>query len=313
MSSLFCTTIIPTVGRSSLTRTVESVLQQSIPDGEFEVIVINDSGTSLAWADWHASDRVQIIDTNRRERSVARNTGAAAAKGRFLHFLDDDDWLTRDAYRHLKELSQSSDAKWLYGMTQLVDRADHPLIQLRHRLDGNCFLQAMAGEWIPLQSSWIERKTFMRVGGFNPLLAGPEDIDLLRRLLLEGDVAETPHLISNVIMGGEGSTTDYDRHPQASRLAREGILDAPGVHAKMQSTAVDAFWQGRMLRVYLTSLMWNFQHRRLFTAASRGVFSFVSLFHTGTRLFSRDFWRAVFQPYASSTFERGFQDARRAQ
>lgn len=305
---MICSVIIPTVGRPSLTRTVESVLEQTPPVGDFEVLVINDSGRSLEETGWQKSKQVQVIDTNRRERSVARNTGAALARGQYLHFLDDDDWLVSGAYRHLWELSQTSRATWLYGMTQLVDRQHHPLIRLRHGLQGNCFLQAMAGEWIPLQSSWIERKTFMRIGGFNPLLTGPEDIDLLRRILLEEEVAETPNLISHVIMGGDGSTTDYAQHPQASRWAREKLLDAPNVYARMNASASDPFWRGRLMRIYLTSLVWNLQRRRLFAAASRAGSSAVSALQTGTGLLAGSFWRAVMKSYASTTFAAGFQE-----
>src|SRR5688572_12344723 len=105
---MLCSTIIPTIGRSSLQRAVESVLSQSVPGKEFEVLVINDSGSLLPEAKWQRSAMVKIINTNRRERSVARNTGAAAARGTYLHFLDDDDWLTEDAYQHLWALSQYS-------------------------------------------------------------------------------------------------------------------------------------------------------------------------------------------------------------
>jgi glycosyltransferase involved in cell wall biosynthesis len=308
----FCSAIIPTVGRPTLTRAVESVLTQSLLASEVEVIVVNDSGVPLPEADWQKSERVQVINTNRRERSIARNTGAAAAKGQYLHFLDDDDWLFPDAYHHLFELSQASDAKWLYGMTQLVNRELDPLIRLRHGLNGNCFAQVMAGEWIPLQSSWIERKAFMHLGGFNPLLTGPEDIDLLRRILLEEELAETPNLIAHVIMGGEGSTTDYDHHPQASRWARENILDMSNVFRRMHSSAINPSWRGRMTRVYLTSAIWNLQQRSLFTATSRFFLSITSLLSAERGMFSRDFWRAVARPYSSGTFEAGIREAQKA-
>jgi hypothetical protein len=60
----------------------------------------------------------------------------------------------------------------------------------------------------------------------------------------------------------------------------------------------------------LTSIVWNLQHRRLFTAASRAFFSLASLLTSGKDIFTQKFWQSVSRPYASITFERGFQDAR---
>ena len=53
-----------------------------IEAADFEVIVVNDSGQPLPDMDWQHCPRVRVIDTNRRERSVARNTGAAIAQGK---------------------------------------------------------------------------------------------------------------------------------------------------------------------------------------------------------------------------------------
>lgn len=308
-STVFSSTIIPTVGRPTLFRAVESVLSQRNPSFDFEVIVVNDSGKPLPEASWQHSARVQIIPTHQRERSVARNTGAAVATGKYLHFLDDDDWLAPGAFQHFWELSQASDSRWLYGMTQLIDRNEKPTIQLKHNLHGNCFVQVMAGEWIPIQSSLIEKSAFMRIGGFNPRLAGPEDIDLLRRALLEEDVAETPNIVAYVIRGEEGSTTDYQQHAQASRWAREMILETPNAFHRMRSSALSPCWHGRMLRIYLTSSIWNIQHRRLFSAVSRLFSSIACIFTAGSHIVSGDFWKAVAKPYASITFQRGIEAA----
>ena len=107
---MFCSTVIPTIGRPTLARSVDSVLGQSFTANNFEVILINDSGQPLPPAGWQRSERVRIINTNRHNRSVARNTGAAIARGRYLHFLDDDDWMLPDAFESLWELASASQA-----------------------------------------------------------------------------------------------------------------------------------------------------------------------------------------------------------
>src|SRR4030067_3850837 len=108
---MFCSTVIPAIGRPTLSRAVHSVLDQSFTADDFEVIVVNDSGAPLAEADWQNSERVRTMHTNRRERGVARNTGAAIAKGGYLHFLDDDDVLLPGALQAFWEFDQTlSDA-----------------------------------------------------------------------------------------------------------------------------------------------------------------------------------------------------------
>ena len=308
---MFCSTIIPTVGRKSLSRAVESVLAQDVLSSEFEIIVVNDSGETLPYAEWQLCQQVQVINTFQRERSVARNTGAAVARGKYLHFLDDDDWLAPGALKHLWNLSQNCSAAWLYGETQLVDRQHHPLIHLRHRLSGTCFVQVMAGEWIPLQSSLIDAQMFFEVGGFNPHLSGPEDIDLLRRVALVSELAETPNLVATVVRGDEGSTTDYDQHAQTSRWAREQILEAPGTFAAMFSSANNPSWQGRIFRVYLTSMVWNIRHRRLFSATQRLLLALATLIASRSGTLSRGFWQALSRPYESETFKKGLEEAAR--
>ena len=307
---VFSSTIIPTVGRSTLERAVESVLGQAVEADALEVIVVNDSGRLLPEAAWQRDPRVHVLNTHRRERSVARNTGAAAARGSYLHFLDDDDWLADGALQVFRDLARTTDAGWLYGAAQLVDRQDKPLIVLEPELHGNCFLQAMAGEWVPLQASFIRADVFFEVSGFNPLLCGPEDIDLLRRAMLHTDIAGTVQIVACVARGEEGSTTDYEHSIEQSRGARERILSSPGVFARMRGSASSSGWHGRVGRIFFTSAVWNLQRKRFFPAASRLTLGAAGCALAGRHVLSASFWRSLARPYASETFARGFERAR---
>lgn len=306
---MFCTTVIPTIGRPSLSRAVESVLEQGFTAAGYEVIVVNDSGRPLPAASWQRSERVLVLHTDRRDKSVARNTGAAIARGEYLHFLDDDDWLLPDALESLWQLARATGAEFIYGNSQLVDRRGNPVVRLDHDLAGNCFIQVMAGEWIPVGAFLVRAKTFFAVGGFNPLMPAGEDMDLYRRVALWGDFANTSSVVLCAAMGQENSSTNYSRLPAYSREAREGVLDEPTAFARMRDSAHNNYWRGRVVRAYVTSVAWNLQHRKLFTAASRATFGLKSLVLSGRHLFSADFWRAVTKPHKSFSFSRGPQEA----
>ncbi len=306
---MFCSTIIPTVGREHVNRAVQSVLDQQFDPEQFEIIVVNDSGNPLPEQPWHHSPLVTIIHTQKRERCMARNSGASIAKGRYLHFLDDDDWMMPHFLTHFEKLARHSTAVWLYGATQLVDRDDQPIIQLHHGLKGNCFVQVMAGEWIPLQSSLIEAETFFKVGGFNPHIPGSEDIDLLRRVALKGELDSVDVLVSQLEMGLSGSTTDYDWSALMARWARESILNEPETFNRLQTSANASEWHGRILRLYLTSMVWNLKNRRLLTAVSRFNYASAAFFMSGKALLSSKLWQAVKSQYESPTFLKGFEAA----
>lgn len=305
---MFCSTIIPTIGRATLSRAVCTVLDQELAD-EFEVIVVNDSGQPLPEAEWQQSPRVKIIHTNRRNRSVARNAGASLATGRYLHFLDDDDWMLPGAFQSFWELSSSSEAAWLYGPFRLVTNLGDTIAEVYPEEVGNCYVQVLSWEWIPIQASLIRSEAFFAVGGFTAL--GPfsrvfQDVDLARKIGRYYDMAPTARLVANIRAGDADSTTNYADMFLVNRQSREMALDTPGAFTRMRASARASagatiadtdYWRGRIVYTYLASLQWNLQRRRFSSAASRACYALAGSILAGSSLFSTRFWRGLLRPH----------------
>lgn len=295
----FCSVIIPTIGRPTLTRAVSSVLSQTSDPAEAEVVVVNDSGETLAATGWFVEGRTRMLTTNRRERSVARNAGAAVARGRYLWFLDDDDWLLPDALANVRELArEAEDAAWLYGGIRVIDETGRILGEVNSLLRGNCLAQVVGGAWVPLQSSLIRADEFFAVGGFDPFICGTEDLDLCRRVALGGEFASTPATVACLFRGVTWQTsTDYGRAADDTRRSRDSLLDEPGAFARLVTSARSApdaaYWFGRLARAYTSTIHFNLRHRRYFAAASRGLSAAAVVAAAGGSAFSRQYWEGV--------------------
>lgn len=294
-TDIFFSYIIPTIGRRSLDIAVRSVLDQSFDHARFEVIVVNDSGSPLPIAAWHDSGCVRIINTNKCERSFARNSGAAVARGTYIAFLDDDDWILPGALESFWQLANRyPNAEWLYGGIRIVDVSGRVLGEINSRLSGNCFSQIMGGAWAPLQASLIRSHAFFQIGGFNPLISGTEDEDLCRRIALHGDFVHTPDVIACLFRGQTWNTsTNYQRAPLDTKYSRDLILSTSGSFPRFRSSVNSSYWSGRVLHVYLSTLGWNLRKKRFFTASSRLFYSAAFFVLSLKHLFSRQYWAGV--------------------
>ena len=292
---MFCSVIIPTIGRESLNRAVRSVLEQEAGTSDFELVVVNDSGRPLPQQSWHTNPLVTVLDTNRRERRFARNTGAAVARGDFLWFLDDDDWILPGAIGVLRTLHDNfPDAVWLYGAVQVVDGTGSLIAEAHSGHSGNCAAQAIGGAWFPIQASLIKAKTYFEVGGFQPHIRVTDDLDLCRRISLKGGFANSSHPVGAIFRGSNWETsTDYPKAAEYSVRSRDEAVAQPDAFRKMITSAQTPYWFGRILRVYMSTAIWNLRRGNVLTGMSRAFWGLISLINAGLRLFSGAYWQGV--------------------
>jgi len=281
-----------------LARAVESVLSQDSPVN-FEVIVVNDSGKSLSVEDWHHSERVTILNTNRHERCVARNAGAAIARGAYLHFLDDDDWMLPGAFKELWNVSYGSNASLIYGATRVVDKDGNHRAEHHIGVHGNAFVQVMAGELFPLLSSFFESKVFFEVGGFNPRFVWAEDWDIGRWVALRGDVVSTHLPVACLVRDKENTTTNYNKGGVCNILSIDLILDEKRSFTRMLASAKNNYWRGKMVRTYLIGMVWNLRERKFLKALSRASEAAGSLILFAAHMTSLVFWKSLCRPHHS--------------
>jgi glycosyltransferase involved in cell wall biosynthesis len=302
---MFISTIIPTIGRPCLARAVHSVLAQAPRREPCEVIVVNDSGATLPSEDWHEHPHVTIVSTHRLNRSIARTTGAAIAVGRYLHFLDDDDWLMPGAFEAFWDATRDTSASWICGAFRLTDKAGDMIADIYPDEGGNCLINLMSREWLPLQASIVDAKAFFSIGGFamlESLHGGLEDVHLTRQIGLRHDFLIVQRLVACIRTGDDGSTTNYADVFIQDRQSRETILDSAGSCRRLLSSARDngpaeGYWIGKVVYYLLASGARNVREGRGFIAMSRVLHAAAGMLVAGRCVWQPDFWRGISTPH----------------
>lgn len=295
---MICSTIIPTVGRDTLERAVLSALEQGLGPDEHEIIVVNDGGKPLAPADWQASPQVRVIETNRSERSLACNVGAAVARGTYVKFLHDDDYILPDGLKTLLAVAERApdDCVWIYGALNRVDN-DNQFMSVDRpgpEVSGNIFSLFVAQECLHVAPAILNRRLFLRAGGFDPRLAMREDLDLESRLALTGTFARTDAVVAAVRVGETGSTSDWSRFRETSFFVRERTLSLPGAVRRIkESLGSDPYLRGRVCRAYLLTALMHTRQWNGLTALSRVL---CGLRLSGVNFFVPRFWHGFAHP-----------------
>ena len=81
---------------------IKSILNQDIPKNQYEIIVIDDGSTDHSGeiCDQYAAENslIRVIHQSNRGLSVARNVGLKHAQGKYVQFVDSDDYLEKNVY-----------------------------------------------------------------------------------------------------------------------------------------------------------------------------------------------------------------------
>lgn len=105
--------IMLTYNREAMvSRAIESILGQTFRN--FEYIIVDNGSTDCSGqiADTYAArdSRIRVIHRERSNIGAGRNTGLDAARGKFLTFIDDDDWAEPDFLEFLLGLLEENGA-----------------------------------------------------------------------------------------------------------------------------------------------------------------------------------------------------------
>ncbi len=184
--------VVPTFNRKESIRTVlEALGDQTLAPDRFEVIIVSDGSTDgtvdLIRGLQNRVRRLRVLDLPNRGPAAARNSGARAARGRYLAFTDDDCVPAKDWLEQLVGAFERTGAAAVQGRTTTDRSTKTPLT---HQIEiGRPWLSSMS-----TCNAGYDKHVFDRVEGFDAAFrfAHNEDRDLVWRVEELGPVVFAP-------------------------------------------------------------------------------------------------------------------------
>ena len=114
-----------------LEKCLYSILNQDIPEDQMEVVCVNDgspdNSADMAREIGKKHPSIIVIDQPNQGPSGARNTGIKAATGKYLAFVDPDDFVESDVYGKLVQQMENEQLDMLRFNYQIVDENYNPI------------------------------------------------------------------------------------------------------------------------------------------------------------------------------------------
>jgi glycosyltransferase involved in cell wall biosynthesis len=200
----FVSAIIPTYNRLPLLlEAVESVRAQTFAD--WELIVADDGSTdgSAEAVEALGDPRIRVVRlAHEGDEGIARNAGAAAARGEWLAFLDSDDVWTPDKLEVQLAATLRAGVGWSYAGVEMMDEEGRtvPFRSGGNRtVSGRIVREVLTFEATPfIVTLMVTRALFDRVGGFTERLLPRADQDFALRLAESAEALGLPHALARV-------------------------------------------------------------------------------------------------------------------
>ncbi|MEU2874660.1 glycosyltransferase family 2 protein [Streptomyces olivoreticuli] len=132
---------------NGLDTALQSLGRQSMPSGEFEIVIVDSGSTDgtrerlAQWAPEQPNTRVVELEHS-GGLAVSRNAGIESARGEFIQFLDTDDWLGNEALERMYRYGVKHQADVVVGkmvgikgaVPRVLFKKSHPHANLTEHL-----------------------------------------------------------------------------------------------------------------------------------------------------------------------------------
>lgn len=220
--------IIPTYkGSSALNRAIDSVLHQSFK--EIEIIVVDDNDpisddrkkTEALMSRYIGEERIRYIKHQKNSNgAVARNTGITAATGKYIAFLDDDDYyLPERIEKSVMYLEENRDAVGVYTGVDIIDKEGNVNLKVKPQCDLK-ISDLLQKEMVIGTGSNIFVKNDVAKGiyGFDESFVRRQDIEFMIRVCHEGRVGFIP---DKLIVKSENGTLNHPKYAKMKSVIHQ--------------------------------------------------------------------------------------------
>jgi glycosyltransferase involved in cell wall biosynthesis len=220
MSNISVSAIIPSTGRNSLNKAIDSALAQTYPLKEVIVILNGQKNFQTLIESFPSDNRLTIIEQKQAGVSAARNAGVKAATSDFVAFLDDDDfWYPNKTETQLnKNLVEYADI--LSCRAKFEGRTNK--IKPKLLLDNSDLLSKLYGQKLPFSRNYgiptpsaLVRTQLAKEFPFDENFSEREDLWFFHILLKNGaKICQVPEVLltinSRKLVGDRNVTIDSD-------------------------------------------------------------------------------------------------------
>lgn len=269
-SKIILSIIVPVYNVSKyLAKCLDSLLCQDLKSEEYEIIVVNDGSTDnsgeIAKQYEDKNSNIKVVRQENQGLSGARNTGIELAQGKYIQFVDSDDYLEPNVLRILVDKMESDNLDVLRFNYQNVNenyevyepyKEHKPYVDYRDEVcDGLTFLTERLGfacyAWqFVIKSSLLindDKYLFKRGIYF-------EDTEWTPRILTQAkSVTSTDLMVYNYLLR-QGSITNSVSIEKKRKVLEDKLLLVSALKQQMSDKS-DKRWYEGMISATVISIM----------------------------------------------------------
>lgn len=241
MNTLF-SIIIPTYNREkTIERAIDSCLTQTYEN--FEVIIVDDCSTdnTIELVKNYSDERVRLIQNEvNSERCITRNNGIKVANGKYIIFLDSDDYfLPIHLETFKKEIESVKNFVALYFTNSIIEKETGEKIRKTVPKYDEVNKYAYLLKFTPNPARVCVHKDILDLKQFDPRIPGLEDLDLWLRIASEYPVYHIEEY-TNIYYVHSESYTDGDEKRFVKELSYHPIIESqPELKGKLPKKAMN--------------------------------------------------------------------------